>query len=69
VVQSGVIKSVKKILNKSCWVQVAEQWGANANSLTDITATYDMLDIPLNCVLIFLKPNQRLFVTAELQII
>jgi len=65
VVQSGVIKSVKKYSATPTDYKWPEQWGKMPNSLTDIAATCDMLDIPLNLRFdISQKPNQRLFVTA-----
>jgi hypothetical protein len=65
VIQSGVIKSVKKYSANPADYKWPEQWGQTPNSLTDITATCDMLDIPLNLRFdISQKPNQRLFVTA-----
>jgi hypothetical protein len=65
VIQSGVIKSVKKYSANPADYKWPEQWGQTPNSLTDITAICDMLDIPLNLRFdISQKSNQRLFVAA-----
>lgn len=65
VVQSGVIKSVKKYSATPADYRWPEQWGKMPNSLTDIAATCDMLDIPLNLRFdISQRQNQRFFVTA-----